>query len=1010
MQKYTVMKKMSWAVLALASGLLSLFALASNVAPEQPQLQDVAALSALNVAITVHPSTVSARTEATYHINYSVSGSPAPAATLVFSLPEAVINWDGTPYTYTALLQFASGNYARHGHQVTWSLGTVQPGTVDQELVIVYFPAGPLDGSAFHARAAFGDASGARATADAPPVTIRTNAAVGISKDPRGACAGQAFDYTISVGNSGTSDLFDVVLQDRLPPGLDFVTATVPFVRSGSVLTWTLPHLPASGARWFYVGVRAGMEMAGTTVYNTATVSSAQRGPVRLVHGTTLYGPEIRVEKWWPTYIRAGDTFTYCARFYEPRGCPLNRAALTETVPAGLTVITATVPHTRVGNQVTWSPAFALWPYRLTVQADSGLANGTLLTDVVRATAPGAGPGVLTATAWITDARHLVTAKSVRQGAQYSDFYIDLVNPSTNPLTNLDVVDRVPASAVFDWASAYPDWCNPAGVTIRVHTSSSAACPPFSDPGWLPYTGGDPNVRWIGWHVPSLANQSIQLSFGVRHSNWTMDIAENVATYTSDQVSGTVTATYRIPVPLGLSSWAAPDRIGPEKDFWYYISYENSSGITATGVSITSTLPPTATFVSADNDGQYLTDTHQVIWELGTLAHGHGGTVRVTVRVLRGILDRSRVCHQATLGSNEFPTVGPVEACVTAIGTRAFQLIKDTRSHLFQPGDAVTYRLTYVNLGDVAVCPLNIWDRLPDEMTFVAATTPSGERLWFSDSPAPASEPPPVNDLSWVTTPLGNPTWLRWERSTPALVDARYPLELVLKSSPSSTVGTQITNTAIITGENLLPAQVHHRITIGDRMEVYLPLVLKMPAIDLTVRSLTVEPPALLVNQPVTISLVIENRGNTTTSGPFWVDLYIDPDPALMPPQVNQTWDMAGSQYGLAWLIEQPVAPGQQIALTSLAYNAQFSDWPGSFNSFGTHLLYAQVDSFNGTSPFAAVQESNENNNTIGPVPVPVSCPVNATASCVPLSAQRHARGAETVPPRPSTSLWLVRP
>jgi uncharacterized repeat protein (TIGR01451 family) len=995
------MKKLLWATVAFASSLISLFILVSSIAPEGSQSQNVTPLSAVDVTITVDPSTVDAQAEATYRINYSVSDSPAVTATLVFSLPKAVVNWNGTLYTYTASFEFASPGYARDGDRVIWPLDTLPPGTVDQELVIVSFPAGPLDGSTFHASATFGDADGAHATADAPPVTIHTTSLIGVSKDPWSACVEQEFNYAISVRNYGTSDLFDVILEDRLPSELDFVTATMPFVQSGPVLTWTMPHLPTPGSRRFYVTVRAGMATAGTTIYNTATVSSAQGASANTVRDTRLYRPEIGVEKWWPTYVRSGDTFTYCVRFIEPHGCSLSHATLTETLPAGLTLITATMPYTRAGSQIVWSPAMDRKLYRLTVQADSGLANGTRLTNVVHATAPGAIPGVFTATAEVTDTLHLEADKWVSWWwSNHSDFYIGLSNPGTSPLTNLDVVDRVPTSTVFADVGFWVDWCNPADVVARVHTSSSATPPPFDGPGWMPDPGPSADVHWVWWRIPSLANQSVTLFFQVRHSALTTDTAENVATYTSDQLTGTVSATYRIPEPFELSSRATPDRASPEQDLQFDISYRNTSGITATNVSITSTLPPTATFVRADNGDQYLSDTHQVVWQLGSLAHDQSGTMRVTVRVPRGTLDRSQVCHQATLGSAEFPTVGPVQACVTVIGTRSFQLLKDTLHHFYRPGDTVTYRLAYVNTGDVAVSPLNVIDRLPDQMAFVTATTPNGETLWFSNAPASDGQPPPLDDQFWYTTPSTDPTWLRWERTTPVLVDVRYPLELVLENSPSSKAGTWITNTAIIAGEDLPSAQVHHRIAIGN-MKVYLPLISKAPSIDLAIRSLTIDPPSLLVNQPATINLVIENRGDTATSSPFWVDLYIDPDPALMPPKVNQTWDMAGSQYGLTWLVEQPVAPGQPLTLTSRSYNAQFSDWPGSFNCFGTHTLYAQVDSFNGTSPFAAVQESNESNNTIGPVPVPVSCPPNATASCVPLSAREHAREPGTIPTRP---------
>ena len=195
---------------------------------------------------------------------------------------------------------------------------------------------------------------------------------------------------------------------------------------------------------------------------------------------------------------------------------------------------------------------------------------------------------------------------------------------------------------------------------------------------------------------------------------------------------------------------------------------------------------------------------------------------------------------------------------------------------------------------------------------------------------------------------------------------------------------------------------------IPQAYPVYLPLVVKPAALpDLIVRSLTVQPSSLWAGQPASITLLIENIGTAPANGPFWVDLYINPDPALMPPKTNQTWDRAGSQFGIAWLITPSLslAPGDQITLTSQDYADDWSFWPGYFTRVGDQVLYAQVDSYNGSSPFAAVEESDESNNAFGPVLVPVVCPVTLGESCLPLGDQGFDRPFRPAPrplrPRP---------
>ena len=67
---------------------------------------------------------------------------------------------------------------------------------------------------------------------------------------------------------------------------------------------------------------------------------------------------------------------------------------------------------------------------------------------------------------------------------------------------------------------------------------------------------------------------------------------------------------------------------------------------------------------------------------------------------------------------------------------------------------------------------------------------------------------------------------------------------------------------------------------VNPSFVLYLPVVMcAYPSLsDLRIVSLTVEPDTLHVGQPVTITLVVRNNGGTA-AGPFWVDLYDNPDP-----------------------------------------------------------------------------------------------------------------------------------
>ena len=185
---------------------------------------------------------------------------------------------------------------------------------------------------------------------------------------------------------------------------------------------------------------------------------------------------------------------------------------------------------------------------------------------------------------------------------------------------------------------------------------------------------------------------------------------------------------------------------------------------------------------------------------------------------------------------------------------------------------------------------------------------------------------------------------------------------------------------------------------------VYLPLMTNRhvsPAPDLVVEHIAVTSGSAQV--------VIKNQGNApvSSSDPFWVDLYVDPDP--VPTGVNQTWSHLCSQ-GIAWGVEAPalpLEPGGTITLTigDAYYWAEYSNLPGSLPA-GTPI-YVQVDSADVQTTYGAVLENHEivggaYNNIAGPV---FSTLVAAGEELVPMGPpvldNRPPASSRRLPPRP---------
>src|SRR5690606_28836999 len=109
---------------------------------------------------------------------------------------------------------------------------------------------------------------------------------------------------------------------------------------------------------------------------------------------------------------------------------------------------------------------------------------------------------------------------------------------------------------------------------------------------------------------------------------------------------------------------------------------------------------------------------------------------------------------------------------------------------------------------------------------------------------------------------------------------------------------------------------------------------------------------------------------------PFWVDVYIDPDP--VPTGANQIWPLLAEE-GLAWGIggeALPLQPGASLTLTvgDDYFVPDASHFSGAI-AVGA-ALYGQVDSAHSESDYGAVLEAHEAdggayNNVAGPVLTP---------------------------------------
>ena len=257
-------------------------------------------------------------------------------------------------------------------------------------------------------------------------------------------------------------------------------------------------------------------------------------------------------------------------------------------------------------------------------------------------------------------------------------------------------------------------------------------------------------------------------------------------------------------------------------------------------------------------------------------------------------------------------------------------MVKSVTPAVAGPSEVVTYTLTFTNSGPQPAFGVIIIDVVPITLTNVSYTSAGA-----------------------VITPTGSFSYT-WE------VEDLEPGQggvITVTGIVDTSVGSvfALSNHAEITTTTDDPILSNNTSTASNTIDgirrSYLPIVFNdyVLAPDLVITQ--------IVATDATIQVVVRNDGNVTVQESFWVDVYINPNPA--PTQVNQTWPSVASQ-GLVWGVTADLAPGETLVLTvgGAYYKPQYSSisWP---LPVGT-VVYAQVDSYNVGTTYGRLLEDHE--------------------------------------------------
>jgi len=288
--------------------------------------------------------------------------------------------------TLPAYLEFvsASGPAVWDGSTVRWQYPSLAPGAAVSETLRVRVAAGAPAGTIVNRQ--YGAHSDEAAFSSGAPVSVQVlppSASISKSVSSSRALPGEVVTYTLRLVNTHEfAALSSLRISDTLPAGAVFVTATLPFTRTGDTITWQRDSLAARG-RWD-VSLSVGMpSLTQTATIRNANYAgfSAETGPVRGTPADVLVEPFALRAAAAPAvqYAPPGSPLTYTFTLTNPHTwAALSSLSLTVSLPPQAVLVSASAPYTRTGRLVTWQAASlasgGVWTRTLSV---SGALTGT---------------------------------------------------------------------------------------------------------------------------------------------------------------------------------------------------------------------------------------------------------------------------------------------------------------------------------------------------------------------------------------------------------------------------------------------------------------------------------------------------------------------------------------------------------------------------------------------------------------------------------------------------------
>jgi uncharacterized repeat protein (TIGR01451 family) len=537
--------------------------------------------------------------------------------------------------------------------------------------------------------------------------------------------AGDEYTWHLRVENLGPSDVQGVEVEDPLPAGTTFVSASAPCGPSGGEVKCVLGTAPVGFDQTYDVTVEVDPDTTTSPLDNTATVSSTTTDTDPSNNSST-FGPapsplaDVWVEKTAaPQLILKSQETEFTLEVGNDGPSTARAVKLVDPLPTeGFEFVSADPPCTELSGTVSCEFGDLAPGETETVQVKAkGVKNGVWPNTATVATTTPEPPGPeavennhSSAEVGVGPVVDLAIVKTgpatVTAGGQIT-WALEVTNNGPDDATGVEIDDTLPAGVQF--VAADPGCTAGPGGTVSCALGDLAV--------------GGSTIRHVTVTVPpALGDQTLLNTATVGGEQGELERENN-----HSEAKTTVGPAADLAITK-----TGPARVNADGDVTWTLVATNNGPSTATGVTVTDTLPGGVSLSSA-SPGQG-TCSGSLSCSLGTLAKGASTQIQVVAHVPAS-LQGAKLVNSAKIGGDQ---VDPVESNNTASATTevgeptASDFNLTLSKKLEGPdkrrlGDILTYALTVTNEGPATAKAVKITDTLPGGLEYVDATMPGGK-------------------------------------------------------------------------------------------------------------------------------------------------------------------------------------------------------------------------------------------------------------------------------------------